>query len=141
MPDKFGKVKSRFLHQAQPDLFQESSPPIDMAVLNCRVQWTKLEEENSVYDAFNDFADINPGCHGWGDRCQSCAVPASAMVITGWPGSVRILPQSQARQTPKPGHRSFGLDGYCTDSFRLAPVPSQRKKATAVHYVYHVSRQ
>jgi len=53
MQDQFSKIKSRFLHQAEPVQLTESSPPIDTSVLNCRIQWTKLEEEKSVYDAFS----------------------------------------------------------------------------------------
>ena len=52
MPNQFSKIKSQLLHQAKPDRFLESILPIDMRVLNCRIQWTKLEEENNIYDAF-----------------------------------------------------------------------------------------
>ena len=69
MPEKFSKIKSRLLHQPEPDRFQEFSPPIDMRVLNCRIQWTKLEEENSVYDAFS--LEICGSIHAPGDMCET----------------------------------------------------------------------
>jgi hypothetical protein len=37
----------------EPNVLQEFSPSIDMDALNCRVSWTKLEEENNIYDAFS----------------------------------------------------------------------------------------
>ena len=69
MPEKFSKIKSRFLHQTEPDRLEESSPPIDMGTLNCRIQWTKLEEENSVYDAFS--IEICGSIHAPSDKCDT----------------------------------------------------------------------
>jgi len=118
MPEKFGNVKSRFLHQAQPDLFQESSPPIDMEVLNCRVQWTKLEEENSVYDAFS--LEICGSIHAPNDMCET-TLQISILDVTEGSPDARVV-QSRLTQWSSP-------DGPDPSAFcyraRLGKLPHQ----------------
>ena len=103
MPEKFNKIKSRFLHQAEPDRFQESSPPTDMRVLNCRIQWTKLEEENSVYDAFS--LEICGSIHAPNDMCDT-TLQISILDVTDGPSDAKVvqsrLPQWSSQDGPDP---------------------------------------
>ena len=94
MPSQFSKIKSRLLHQAEPDRFQESSPPIDMGVLNCRIQWTKLEEENSVYDAFS--LEICGSIHAPNDMCET-TLQISILDVTDEATDAKVV-QSRLRQ-------------------------------------------
>jgi hypothetical protein len=94
MPEKFSKIKSRLLHQAEPDRFPESSPPIDMTVLNCRIQWTKLEEENSVFDAFS--LEICGSIHAPNDMCDT-TLQISILDVTDGAPDAKIV-QSRLRQ-------------------------------------------
>jgi hypothetical protein len=94
MPEKFSKIKSRLRNQAEPDRFQESSPPIDMRVLNCRIQWTKLEEENSVYDAFS--LEICGSIHAPSDNCDTTLL-ISIMDVTDGATDAKVV-QSRLRQ-------------------------------------------
>jgi len=103
MPEKFGKIKSRLLRQAEPDRFQESSPPIDMRVLNCRIQWTKLEEENSVCDAFS--LEICGSIHAPGDMCDTTLQISILDVTDGSPDAKVVqsrLPQWSSQDGPDP---------------------------------------
>lgn len=103
MPGQFGKIKSRLLHQAEPDRFQESSPPIDMRVLNCRIQWTKLEEENNVYDAFS--LEICGSIHAPSDNCDT-TLQISIMDVTDGATDAKVvqsrLPQWSSQDGPDP---------------------------------------
>lgn len=47
------RSRSKRSHQDEPGNFQELSPLFDMSILNCRIQWIKLEEENNIYDALS----------------------------------------------------------------------------------------
>ena len=103
MPEKFSKIKSRLLRQAEPDRFQESSPSIDMRVLNCRVQWTKLEEENSVYDAFS--LEICGSIHAPNDMCDTTLQISILDVTDGSPDAKVVqsrLPQWSSQDGPEP---------------------------------------
>jgi len=103
MPEKFSKIKSRLLHQAEPDRFQESFPPIDLRVLNCRVQWTKLEEENSVFDAFS--LEICGSIHAPGDMCDTTLQISILDVTDGSPDAKVVqsrLPQWSSQDGPDP---------------------------------------
>jgi len=101
--EKFGKVKSRFQHQAESVQLTESSPPIDMSVLNCRIQWTKLEEENGIYDAFS--LEICGSIHAPNDMCDT-TLQMSIMDVTDGVANANVvqsrLPQwsSQDEQEP-----------------------------------------
>ena len=94
MPEKFSKIKSRLLHQAEPDRFQESSPSIDMKRLNCRIQWTKLEEENSVFDAFS--LEICGTIHAPNDMCDT-TLQISILDVTDGAADAKVV-QSRLRQ-------------------------------------------
>jgi len=118
MPEKFGKVKSRFLHQAQPDRVQESSPPIDMGVLNCRVQWTKLEEDNNVFDAFS--LEICGLIHAPNDMCETTLQISILDVTDGAPDAKVVqsrLPQWSSQDGPDPS-------AFCYRA-RLGKLPHQ----------------
>jgi tellurite resistance protein len=103
IPEKFSKIKSRLLHQAEPERFEESSPPIDMNLLNCRIQWTKLEEENSVYDAFS--LEICGSIHAPNDMCDT-TLQISIMDVTDGAPDARVvlsrLPQWSSQNGPDP---------------------------------------
>ena len=103
MPGQFSKIKSLLLHKAEPDRFQESSPPIDMRVLNCRIQWTKLEEENSVYDAFS--LEICGSIHAPSDNCDT-TLQISIMDVTDGASDAKVvqsrLPQWSSQDGPDP---------------------------------------
>ena len=88
MPEKFSKIKSRLLHQTEPDRFHESPPPIDMRKLNCRVQWTKLEEENSIYDAFS--LEICGSINAPDDMCDT-TLQISIMDVTDGAVNAKVV--------------------------------------------------
>jgi len=94
MPGQFDKIKSWLLHQAEPDRSEESSPPIDMRVLNCRIQWTKLEEENNVYDAFS--LEICGTIHAPNDMCDT-TLQISILDVTDGASDAKVV-QSRLRQ-------------------------------------------
>jgi len=103
MPEKLSKIKSRLLHQEDPDWFQESSPPIDMKQLNCRVQWTKLEEDNCVFDAFN--LEICGLIHAPSDMCDTTLQISILDVTDGAPDAAVVqsrLPQWSSQYGPDP---------------------------------------
>jgi tellurite resistance protein len=60
---------SRLPHQEEPENFQELSTSIDMSVLNCRIQWIKLEEENNIYDALS--VEICGTIQAPNDKCDT----------------------------------------------------------------------
>jgi hypothetical protein len=118
MPDQFSKIKSRLLHHAEPDRFQESSPLIDRRVLNCRIQWTKLEEENSVYDAFS--IEICGSIHAQNDMCDT-TLQISILDVTDGAGNAKVvqsrLPQWSSQDGPDPS-------AFCYRA-RLGKLPHQ----------------
>ncbi len=118
MPEKFGKIKSRFLLQAKPERFEESSPPIDMKLLNCRIQWTKLEEENSVYDAFS--LEICGSIHAPSDMSET-TLQISIMDVTDGATDAKVvqsrLPQWSSQDGPDPS-------AFCYRA-RLGKLPHQ----------------
>jgi tellurite resistance protein len=108
MPEKFSKIKSQLLHQAESDCFQESSPPIDMKVLNCRIQWTKLEEDNSIYDAFS--IEICGSIHAPDDNCDTTLQISIQDVTDGAPDAKVVqsrLPQWSSPNGPDPSAFSY----------------------------------
>ncbi len=118
MPEKFSKIKSRLLHQAEPDRSQESPPPIDMKELNCRIQWTKLEEENSIYDAFS--LEICGSINAPSDKCDT-TLKISIMDITDGAANAKVvqsrLLQWSLQEGPDPS-------AFCYGS-RLGKLPHQ----------------
>jgi len=118
MPEKFSKIKSRLLHQAEPDRFLESSPSIDMRVLNCRVQWTKLEEENSVYDAFS--LDVCGSIHAPNDMCET-TLQISIMDVTDGAPDVKVVQSRLAQWSSQDGP---DLSAFCYRA-RLGKLPHQ----------------
>jgi len=118
VPEKFSKIKSRFLHQAEPEEFQESSPPIDMKLLNCRIQWTKLEEENSVFDALS--LEICGLINAPSDMCET-TLQISILDITDGVPNARVvqsrLPQWSSQDSPDPS-------AFCYKA-RLGKLPHQ----------------
>ena len=115
---KYGKVKSRTMLQAEPERFEQSTPPIDMGILNCRIQWTKLEEENSVYDAFS--LEICGLINAPGDMCET-TVQISIMDITDGADDAKVvqsrLPQWSSQDGPDP-------TAFCYRA-RLGKLPQQ----------------
>jgi len=79
-----------------------------MRVLNCRVQWTKLEEENSVYDAFS--VEICGSIHAPGDNCDT-TLQISIMDVTDGASDAKVvqsrLPQWSSQDGPDPSAFSF----------------------------------
>jgi len=118
MPEKFGNVKSRFLHQAQPDRVQESSPPIDMKRLNCRVQWTKLEEENNVFDAFG--LEIYGSIHAPNDMCDT-TLQISILDVTDGAPDARVVQSKLAQWSSQDGPDP---SAFCYRA-RLGKLPHQ----------------
>ena len=118
IPEKFSKIKSRLLHQTEPDRLEESSRPIDMGTLNCRIQWTKLEEENSVYDAFS--IEICGSIHAPSDKCDT-TLQISIMDVTDGAANAKIvqsrLLQWSLQDGPDPS-------AFCYRS-RLGKLPHQ----------------
>ena len=108
MPERFRKVKTRFLQQAEPDRFQDSSTPIDMGVLNCQVQWAKLEEENNVYDAFS--LEICGSINAPSDMCDTTLQISILDVTDGTAGAKVVqsrLAQWSSQNGPDPSAFSY----------------------------------
>ena len=101
IPEPFGKIKSRLLHQPASDRFQESSPPIDMKGLNCQVQWTKLEDEKGVYDALS--LEICGSIYAPNDMCDT-TLQISILDITDGVDDAKVvqsrLPQWSTQSGP-----------------------------------------
>jgi len=101
--EQFSKIKSRFLHKAEPEKLQEFSPPIDMNGLNCQVQWTKLVEEKGVYDALN--LEICGSIHAPNDMCDT-TLQISILDITDGIDNAKVvqsrLPQWSSQNGPDP---------------------------------------
>jgi hypothetical protein len=108
MSEQFSKIKSRLLHKAEPEKFQESSPPIDMRRLNCQVQWTKLEDEKGVYDALS--LEICGSIHAPNDMCDT-TLQISILDITDGIDDAKVvqsrLPQWSSQNEPDPSAFSY----------------------------------
>jgi tellurite resistance protein len=108
MSEHFSKIKSRFLHQAEPEKLQEFSPPIDMNGLNCQVQWTKLIEEKGVYDALS--LEICGSIHAPNDMCDT-SLQISILDITDGIDEAKVvqsrLPQWSSQSGPDPSAFSY----------------------------------
>jgi hypothetical protein len=108
MTEHFSKIKSRLLHQAEPENLQESSQPIDMRGLNCQVQWTKLEEENRIYDALN--LEICGSISAPNDMCD-ITLQISILDITDGIDEAKVvqsrLPQWSSQNGPDPSAFSY----------------------------------
>lgn len=117
-PEKFGRFKSRFLNQAAADRFEGIPRPIDMGILNCRVQWTKLEEEKSVYDAFD--IEICGSIQATSDNCDT-TLQISILDVTDGVTTPKVvqsrLPQWSSQEEAYPSAFSFRA--------RLGRLPNQ----------------
>jgi len=102
---KFGRIK-------------ESSLPVDMRALNCRIQWTKLEEEKSIYDAFS--IEICGSIHAPSDNCDT-TLQISIMDVTDGAANAKVvqsrLPQWSSQNGQDPSAFSFKA--------RLGKLPHQ----------------
>jgi uncharacterized tellurite resistance protein B-like protein len=102
------KFKSRFLNQTIPGQPMESSQPVDMKLLNSRIQWAKQEEENSVYDAFS--IEICGSIQAPSDNCDT-TLQISIMDVTDGPANAKVvqsqLPQWSSQDGPDPSAFSF----------------------------------
>jgi tellurite resistance protein len=118
IPEKFSKIKSRLLHQTVPDRSMESATPIDIRALNCRIQWTKLEEENSIYDAFS--IEICGTIQAADDNCDT-TLQISITDVTEGEANPKVvqsrLPQWSSQDGPDPSAFSFRA--------RLGKLPQQ----------------
>ncbi|MHC4323054.1 MAG: TerB family tellurite resistance protein [Planctomycetota bacterium] len=103
MPGQLGKITSRLLHQPETGRLEESPAPIDMEALNCRIQWTKLEEENNVYDAFS--VEICGSINAPNDMCETTLQISITDVTDGAPDAKVVqsqLPQWSSQNGPDP---------------------------------------
>ena len=102
---RFGRIK-------------ESNQPVDMRALNCRIQWTKLEEENSIYDAFS--IEICGSIHAPNDNCDT-TLQISIMDVTDGAANAKAvqsrLPQWSLQNGPDPSAFSFNA--------RLGKLPNK----------------
>ena len=114
----YGKVKSRTMRQAEPERFQESTPSIDLKLLNCRIQWTKLEEENSVYDAFS--LEICGLIHAPSDMCETTLQISILDVTDGAPDAGVV----QSRLTQWSSQNGPDPSAFCYRA-RLGKLPQQ----------------
>lgn len=110
MPEKLSKIKSQFLRQKLPYRTEESNLPVDMKALNCRIQWTKLEEENSIYDAFS--IEICGTINAPTDNCDT-TLQISIMDVTDGAANAKVvqsrLPQWSSQNGPDPSEFSFNV--------------------------------
>jgi uncharacterized tellurite resistance protein B-like protein len=97
---------------------KESYQPVDMRGLNCRIEWTKLEEEHSIYDAFS--VEICGSIHAPSDNCDT-TLQISIMDVTDGAADAKVvqsrLPQWSAQNGPDPSAFSFNA--------RLGKLPHQ----------------
>ena len=104
--------------QRIPNRSRESCLPVDMRALNCRIQWTKLEEENSIYDAFS--IEICGSIHAPSDNCDT-TLQISITDVTDGPANAKVvqsrLPQWSSQNGPDPSAFSFRA--------RLGKLPHQ----------------
>jgi len=115
---KLSKIKSQFLRQKLPYRTEESNLPVDMRALNCQVQWTKLEEENSIYDAFS--IEICGTINAPADNCDT-TLQISIMDVTDRAANPKVvqsrLPQWSSQNGPDPSAFNFIA--------RLGKLPNQ----------------
>jgi len=108
MPEKLSKIKSQLLRQQVPDQAEESNLPIDIRALNCRVQWTKLEEDKNIYDAFS--IEICGTIHAPSDNCDT-TLQISVLDVTDGQTNAKVvqsrLPQWSSQNGPDPSAFSF----------------------------------
>jgi tellurite resistance protein len=94
---------SKLLHQEETEDFQEFSPSIDMSVLNCRIQWVKLEEENNIYDALS--VEICGTIQAPNDKCDTI-LQISILDVTDGIDQAKVvqsrLPQWSSQDGPDP---------------------------------------
>jgi uncharacterized tellurite resistance protein B-like protein len=118
MPERFNKIKSRLLRQNISDRIEDSNLPVDMRVLNCRIQWTKQEEENSIYDAFS--IEICGSIQAPSDNCDT-TLQISITDVTDGAANPKVvqsrLPQWSSPNGPDPSAFSFRA--------RLGKLPHQ----------------
>lgn len=94
---------SKLLHQEEPENFQEFSPSVDMSVLNCRIQWIKLEEDNNIYDALS--LEICGSIHAPNDMCDTTLQVSILDVTDGIDEANAVqsqLPQWSSQNGPDP---------------------------------------
>lgn len=94
MPRKLSRIKLQLLRQNASDQTEESNLPVDMKALNCRIQWTKLEEEKSIHDAFS--IEICGTINAPSDNCET-TLQISIMDVTDGPANAKVV-QSQLPQ-------------------------------------------
>jgi len=108
MPRKLGKIKSQLLRQKSADQTEESNLPLDMRALNCRIQWTKLEEEKSIHDAFS--IEICGTINAPSDNCDT-TLQISIMDVSEGAANAKVvqsrLPQWSSQDGPNPSAFSF----------------------------------
>jgi tellurite resistance protein len=112
------RIKSQLLRQKLPYRSEESNLPVNMKALNCRIQWTKLEEENSIYDAFS--IEICGTINAPSDNCDT-SLNISIMDVTDGRANTKAvqsrLPQWSSQNGPDPSAFSFNA--------RLGRLPNQ----------------
>lgn len=95
-------------HQEEPENFQDVAPLFDMSVLNCRIQWIKLEEENNIYDALS--LEICGTIHAPNDKCDT-ALQISILDVTDGIDQAKVvqtrLPQWSSQTGPDPSAFCF----------------------------------
>lgn len=112
------KIKSQLFRQKLPYRSEESNLPVNMNALNCQIQWTKLEEEKSVYDAFS--IEICGTINAPADNCDT-TLNISIMDVTDGAVNAKVvqsqLPQWSSQYGPDPSAFSFNV--------RLGRLPSK----------------
>jgi uncharacterized tellurite resistance protein B-like protein/uncharacterized protein YacL (UPF0231 family) len=112
------KIKSQLFRQKLPYRSEESNLPVNMNALNCQVQWTKLEEEKSIYDAFS--IEICGTINAPADNCDT-TLNISIMDVTDGVANAKVvqsqLPQWSSQDGPDPSAFSFNV--------RLGRLPSK----------------
>ena len=109
---------SKLLYREEPGEVQDARPSIDMSVLNCRIQWIKLEEQNNIYDALS--LEIRGTIRAPNDKCDTTLQISILDVTDG-------IDQAKVVQTRLPQWSSLnGQDPY---AFRyragLGKLPDQ----------------
>jgi len=112
------RIKSQLFRQKLPYRSEESNLPVNMNALNCQIQWTKLEEEKSVYDAFS--IEICGTINAPTDNCDT-TLNISIMDVTDRAANAKVvqsqLPQWSSQDGPDPSAFSFNV--------RLGRLPSK----------------
>jgi uncharacterized tellurite resistance protein B-like protein/uncharacterized protein YacL (UPF0231 family) len=112
------RIKSQLFRQKLPYRSEESNLPVNMNALNCQIQWTKLEEEKSIYDAFS--IEICGTINAPSDNCDT-TLQISIMDVTDGPANAKVvqsqLPQWSSQDGPYPSAFIFNV--------RLGRLPSK----------------